>query len=104
MSLKPVAEFLKSKLKTQNAKLQLKIQNFNAFEINENLVLLENLRFYQEEEKNEPELAKSLASLADFYVNEAFAASHRQHASIVGVPKYLPSAFGFNFLKWYFVN
>lgn len=59
----------------------------------------ENLRFDSGEEKNDPEFAKKLASLGDFYVNEAFASSHRIHASIVGLPKLLPHAAGFRFLK-----
>ncbi|PJE68346.1 phosphoglycerate kinase [Candidatus Shapirobacteria bacterium CG10_big_fil_rev_8_21_14_0_10_38_8] len=61
--------------------------------------LLENLRFWPGEEANDLSFAQSLASLGDFFVNEAFACSHRQHASIVGLPKFLPSAFGFDFLK-----
>jgi phosphoglycerate kinase len=63
------------------------------------VLVLENLRFYPEEKRNEVGFAKRLASLGDFYVNEAFAVSHREHASIVGLPRFLPSAFGFNFLK-----
>lgn len=59
------------------------------------VILLENLRFHIEEERNDEKFAKALASLADFYVNDAFGASHRAHASIVGIPKFLPSAAGF---------
>jgi 3-phosphoglycerate kinase len=58
------------------------------------IFLLENLRFLKGEEKNDPKLAKSLASLADFYVNDAFAVSHRANASIALVPKFLPSYAG----------
>lgn len=59
------------------------------------VVLLENLRFYPGEEKNDPEFAKGLARLADVFVNDAFGASHRAHASVVGVTNYLPSVAGF---------
>ncbi|MCX8034142.1 MAG: phosphoglycerate kinase [Thermodesulfovibrio sp.] len=59
------------------------------------VILLENLRFHIEEEKNDEKFAKALASFADFYVNDAFGASHRAHASIVGIPKFIPSAAGF---------
>ncbi len=59
------------------------------------VVLLENVRFHTEEEKNDPGFAKQLASLADFYVNDAFGTAHRAHASTAGVADYLPSAAGF---------
>ncbi|MDR3554850.1 MAG: phosphoglycerate kinase [Syntrophobacteraceae bacterium] len=54
------------------------------------LLLLENLRFHPEEEKNDPGFSKLLAALADVYVNEAFAASHRAHASVEGITKFAP--------------
>ncbi len=59
------------------------------------VILLENLRFHPGEEKNDDNFARALASLADCYVNDAFGASHRNHASIVGIPKYIPGAAGF---------
>ena len=59
------------------------------------VVLLENLRFDAGEEANDPEFAKSLAALADYFVMDAFAVAHRAHASTVGVTEYLPSAMGF---------
>ena len=58
------------------------------------VILLENVRFHPEEEKNDPEFAKKLASLADIYVNDAFSTAHRAHASTEGVAKLLPSAAG----------
>jgi phosphoglycerate kinase len=60
------------------------------------VLLLENLRFHAEEEKNAPDFSKALASLAEVYVNDAFGTAHRAHASIVGVTKYLqPAVCGF---------
>ncbi len=58
-------------------------------------LLLENLRFHPEEERNDPGFARELAALADLYVNDAFAAAHRAHASTEGVAHLLPSAAGF---------
>ncbi|MBP9687021.1 MAG: phosphoglycerate kinase [Candidatus Doudnabacteria bacterium] len=58
------------------------------------VILLENIRFYPEEERNEAGFAKQLALLADVYVNEAFAVDHRKAASITGVPKYIPAYAG----------
>ncbi len=59
------------------------------------VVLFENVRFYKEEEKNDPEFAKQLASLADIYVNDAFGTAHRAHASTAGVADYLPAVSGY---------
>lgn len=59
------------------------------------VLLLENVRFYPGEEKNDPELAKAFANLADIFVNDAFGAAHRAHASTEGIAKYIPAVSGF---------
>jgi 3-phosphoglycerate kinase len=62
---------------------------------NGDILMLENLRFHDEEEKNDPEFCKALAKLADIYVNDAFGTAHRAHASTEGVARYLPAVAGF---------
>ncbi len=69
------------------------ITNMNAGDV----MLCENIRLYDGEKKNDPEFAKKLASLASIYVNDGFSVSHRKHASIVGVPKFLPGYLGLQF-------
>lgn len=59
------------------------------------VILLENVRFHPEEEKNDPEFAAKLAELAEIYVNDAFGTAHRAHASTEGIAKYIPSVAGF---------
>ena len=59
------------------------------------ILVLENTRFHPEEEKNNPEMARQLASLADVYVNDAFGSAHRAHASTEGAARYLPAVAGF---------
>jgi len=98
LSLKPVCEYLKNKL-NENIKLITKnLKELDSTDLFDNqdvkIVMLENLRFYEEEEKNNNEFAKHLASLADIYVNDAFSCSHRAHASIFEVTKFLPSYAG----------
>ncbi len=97
LSLKIVAEWFSKELGKEVSEITL--GDFPAFEIGENIVLLENIRFYKEEEENSEEFSKKLASLADVYVNDAFAVSHRFHTSIVGVSKILPSFAGFRMQK-----
>lgn len=67
--------------------------------VRSDLAMLENLRFWPGEEKNSNAFTKKLASLGDAFVNEAFAVSHREHASIVGLAKCLPSYIGFRFAQ-----
>jgi phosphoglycerate kinase len=98
LSLKPICENLKNKL-NQNIRLISKnikeVKSEDLFVDNdEKIVILENLRFYEEEEKNDNVFAKHLASLADIYVNDAFSCSHRAHASIFEITKFIPSFAG----------
>ena len=101
LSLKPICEDLKKKL-NENINLITKtlkeIDSKNLFNNqDERIVMLENLRFYKEEEENNNEFAKYLASLADIYVNDAFSCSHRAHTSIFEITKFLPSYAGLQF-------
>lgn len=101
-SLKIVTERLKEYLPNNPIKLVDDFMTepkgtFQNQQPNEILVL-ENIRFYPEEKKNDPEFAKKLASLADIFVNDGFAVSHRSEASVVGVTQFLPS-FGGLLLK-----
>jgi phosphoglycerate kinase len=98
LSLKPICEELEKKL-NRNIKLVTKnIREINPKDLFNNqddkILILENLRFYEEEEKNNKEFAKHLASLADIYVNDAFSCSHRAHTSIFEITKFLPSYAG----------
>lgn len=102
-SLEPVAQVLHDKCQVQFVKANtgsLVQEKLNSLKPGE-AVLLENLRQDPREKSGDKQFAKELADLADIYVNDAFAASHREHASIVGVPQYLPSYFGFNFVHEY---
>jgi len=97
-SLKPVAEWFGTKYKVLNIKETMQ-GYFKGWEIGENIFLLENLRFNPGEEANDPEFSKKLADLADVYVNDAFAMCHRNHASIVGITKFLPHFAGLHLEK-----
>ena len=74
-----------------------KINNLNPKE----LILIDNIRFYKDEEEYSESFSENLSSLADCYVNDAFAVSHRNHSSITGVPKYLPSYMGYKMYDEY---
>lgn len=86
-SLKPMARYLGVKL------IKNKITEMKNGEV----VMLENIRNFAGEEKNDKKFAKQLAELGDIYVNEAFSVAHRNHASVVGITKYLPSYAGLLF-------
>ncbi|HPC31007.1 MAG TPA: phosphoglycerate kinase [Candidatus Paceibacterota bacterium] len=98
-SLEPVARYLEKILKTKvyfvsfrNFKeLKEKTQEFK----NGELIFLENIRFFKEEEKNDKKFAKKISELGDIYINEAFSVSHRQSATISAITKFLPSYPGF---------
>ena len=98
-SLKPVAKELSKELGI-DVKLAMDIVGESAKNLTSNMkegdvVLLENVRFDIREEKNDSEMARQLASLAEIYVNDAFGTSHRAHASTAGVADYLPAVSGF---------
>ena len=95
LSLKPICEYLEQKV-TRKIKLInediFKLEKKNLFkDPKDQIVFLENIRFYDEEEKNDLNFSKQLASLADLYVNDAFSCSHRAHASVCKITKFLPS-------------
>ncbi|MDC0445821.1 phosphoglycerate kinase [Candidatus Pelagibacter sp.] len=98
LSLKPICKDLEIKL-SQNIKLVSKdIKEIDSTDLfindDEKIVMLENIRFYPEEERNNQQFAKRLSNLGDIYVNDAFSCSHRAHASIQEITKFLPSFSG----------
>ncbi len=98
LRMDPVAARLEMLLKRHVLKLDDCVGSEVDDAVNEmhsgDVAVLENVRFHEEEEANDDSFARALAEPADFYVNDAFGSSHRAHASIVGVPKYIPSAAG----------
>ena len=98
LSLKPICKNLEKKI---NKKIKLidkdifKLKKNDLFKnLDDQIIFLENIRFYEEEEKNDLDFSKHLASLADLFVNDAFSCSHRAHASIDKITKFLPSYAG----------
>ena len=98
LSLKPICKNLEKKIKKK-----ITLLNENIFELKkedlfkspeDQIIFLENIRFYKEEEENDTSFAKHLASLADYYVNDAFSCSHRAHASVSKITEFLPSFAG----------
>ena len=97
-SLNPVVNWLAEKMNVPPA-TEEKIGEFNGWQLSDSVFILENIRFYEEEEKNDPEFAQKLASLAQIFVNDAFATAHRAHASTEGVAHFLPSFAGLRVLQ-----
>ena len=98
LSLELVSLYIKSKIKKEVSLIKENIFNLNKENIfkniNDGLILLENIRFYPEEEANDDKFSKKLASLGEIYVNDAFSCSHRDHASVSKITKYIPSYSG----------
>tara|TARA_B100001057_G_scaffold391340_1_gene399510 strand:- start:3145 stop:4323 length:1179 start_codon:yes stop_codon:yes gene_type:complete len=101
LSMDPICKNLEKKL---NEKINLltedirKIKEIDLFkDTSQNVLILENIRFYPEEENNDLNFAKHLATFADIYVNDAFSCSHRSHASVTNITKFLPSYSGLQF-------
>jgi phosphoglycerate kinase len=101
LSLRPICENLSKKLNQNIRLISNNIKEINLKEFlksnNEKIIMLENIRFYSEEEKNNKQFAKYLASFGDIYVNDAFSCSHRAHASIDEITNFLPSYSGLQF-------
>ena len=98
LSLKPICKILEKKINRKvnlisDDVFQLKKEDLFKNKDDE-IIFLENIRFYREEEKNDPSFAKQLASLADLFVNDAFSCSHRAHASLCKITEFLPSFAG----------
>ena len=101
LSLEPICKNLENKINQK-----IKLINENIFKLKkedlfispyDQIVFLENIRFYKEEEENDISFAKHLAGLADLYVNDAFSCSHRSHASVSKITRFLPSFAGIQF-------
>ena len=98
MSLEPISKKLSQYLNKEVSFNKNKINENTISEINKlpngSILMLENIRFNEGEETNDKEFSKKISTLGDIYVNDAFSCSHRAHASIDGITKYLPSYFG----------
>ena len=98
LSLKPICENLEKKLNKKIKLISTNIKNLkkeNLFlDRLDEIVVLENIRFYKEEETNDTAFSKHLASLGDLYVNDAFSCSHRYHASMCKITEFIPSFAG----------
>ena len=103
LSLQPIRDNLSSQVKEN-----IKLEKTNIFELkksdlfldeNEKIIILENIRFYPEEENNNEKFSEHLAKLGDIYVNDAFSCSHREHASVTSITKFIPSYSGLQIIS-----
>ena len=103
MSLEPISKKLASLLNKEVLFNKNIINESTLSEINKipngSIMMLENIRFYKGEELNDNEFSKRISNLGDIYVNDAFSCSHRSHASVKGITKYIPSYFGLQITK-----
>ena len=103
MSLKPISKKLSDLLNKKVIFNKNEINEKTSNEINKitdgSVMMMENIRFYEGEEKNIDSFSKRISSLGDIYVNDAFSCSHRAHSSIEGITKYLPSYCGLQFVE-----
>ncbi len=101
LSLLPVCESLKKKLNKDLRLIKNNIYDLKKDELflntQDGILVLENIRFYKEEEMNDGKFSKQLASLGDLFVNDAFSCSHREHSSVSNITKFLPSYAGIQF-------
>tara|TARA_B100001175_G_scaffold276421_1_gene251869 strand:- start:216 stop:1397 length:1182 start_codon:yes stop_codon:yes gene_type:complete len=103
MTLEPISKKLSQFLNKEVLFNKNPINANTIHEINKipsgSIMMLENIRFYEGEEKNDKNFSKKISLLGDIYINDAFSCSHRAHASIEGITKYLPSFFGLQILE-----
>ena len=103
MSLEPISKKLSELLNAKVLFNRNKIDEKTLIEINKipngSIMMMENIRFYEEEEKNEDSFSKKIASLGDIYINDAFSCSHRAHSSIEGITKHIQSYCGLQFIE-----
>jgi len=101
LSLKPICESIEKKINQKIRLLKddvLKLKRDDLFhDAKEQIIFLENIRFYEGEEKNDANFSKHLSKLADIFVNDAFSCSHRAHASVSKITEFLPSFVGLQF-------
>ena len=103
MSLEPISKKLSDLLNIEVLFNKNQINEKTFAEIDKisdgSVMMMENIRFYEGEEKNEDSFSKKISSLGDIYINDAFSCSHRAHSSIVGITKYIPSYCGLQFIE-----